>query len=135
MEQKVRVKETYDNGTALVIHLRQSACSGDCHKCAGCGAAAEAILLNAENPIGARAGDTVFIRSETGPVLKAAAVLYMAPLVLFFLGYLLGELAWGRGALAGGLAFLAGICLAVLYDRKVVKKEKTAYTITGFAEG
>ena len=135
MEQTVRVKETYHDGTALVVHLRQSACSGDCHKCSGCGAAAETILLKAENPIGARTGDLVFIRSETGPVLRAAAVMYMVPVVLFFVGYLLGALAWGLGALVGCLAFAAGICLAVVYDRKVVRKEKTGYTITGFAGG
>ena len=38
MEQLVRVKETFDDGTAMVIHVRESACSGDCHKCPGCGA-------------------------------------------------------------------------------------------------
>ena len=133
MEQTVRVKETYNDGTALVMHLRQSACSGDCHKCSGCGAAAETIFLKAENPIGAEAGDCVSIRSESGPVLKAAAVMYMAPVGLFFLGYLLGALTWDRGALTGCLAFAVGICLAVVYDRKVVRKEKTGYTITGFA--
>ena len=41
MEQLVRVKETYDDGTALVFRIRESACSGDCHKCSGCGAAKE----------------------------------------------------------------------------------------------
>lgn len=135
MEQKVRIKEAYDDGTALVIHGRQSACSGDCHKCSGCGAAREVILLKAENPIGAVAGDWVFLRSDTGPVLKAAAVLYVLPMGLFFLGYLLGALAWGRGALAGGLAFALGIILAVVYDRRVAPREKRGYTITGFAEG
>ena len=50
MEQTVRVKETYEDGTALVIHVRQSACSGDCHKCSGCGAASEMILLKAFMP-------------------------------------------------------------------------------------
>lgn len=133
MEQIVRVKETYDDGTALVLHQRQSACTGDCHKCSGCGAATETILLKAENAIGAEVGDFVSIRSESGPVLKAAAVMYMAPLLLFFLGYLLGAAAWGRGALAGCIAFAAGICLAVVYDRKVVRKENTGYTIIGFA--
>ena len=39
MEQLVRVKEVYDDGTALVFRIRESACSGDCHKCSGCGAA------------------------------------------------------------------------------------------------
>lgn len=133
MEQTVRVKETYDDGTALVIHLRQSACSGDCHKCSGCGAAAETILLKAENPIGARTGDMVTVRSESGPVLKAAAMLYVVPMALFFLGYLLGAVAWGRGGLVGCLSFVIGIGLAVLYDRRVVQKNKAGYTITGFA--
>jgi thiamine transporter len=83
MEQLVRVKETFDDGTAMVIHVRESACSGDCHKCSGCGAAKETILLKAENPIGAKRGDLVKLESATGPVLKAAAVLYMLPILLF----------------------------------------------------
>lgn len=134
MEQLVRVRETYDDGTALVFHVRESACSGDCHKCSGCGAAKEAILLKAKNPIGARRGDLVKLESETGPVLKAAAVLYVLPMVLFFAGYFLGDRLWGLGALAGCIGFAGGIALAVVYDRKIGKTEKTGYTITGFAE-
>ena len=52
MEQLVRVKETYDDGTALVFRIRESACSGDCHKCSGCGAAKETVTFTAKNPIG-----------------------------------------------------------------------------------
>ena len=63
MEQLVRVKKTYDDGTALVIHVRESACSGDCHKCSGCGAAKEAMLFTADNPLGARTGDLVKVVS------------------------------------------------------------------------
>lgn len=132
MEQKVRVKKVNSDGTAQVLHIRQSACSGDCHQCAGCGAAEESLLLTARNPIGARPGDLVVIRSESGPVLTAAAVLYVLPLVLFFLGYILG-MTWQLGALVGGLAFALGIVLAVVYDRLVAKKRKTVYTITGYA--
>ena len=72
------------------------------------------------------------IRSESGPVLTAAAVLYVLPLVLFFVGYLLGTL-WNLGALVGGLSFAAGVALAVVYDRLVAKKKETVYTITGYA--
>ena len=131
MEQTVRVKEVYSDGTALVVHIRQSACSGDCHQCAGCGAAEESLTLRARNHIGAEAGDLVVIRSESGPVLTAAAVLYVLPLVLFFIGYLLGAI-WNLGALVGGLAFALGIALAVVYDRLVARKRKTVYTITGY---
>ena len=72
MQQLVRVRQTFEDGTATVIHIRESACSGDCHKCSGCGAAKEAILLDAKNPIGAKVGDLVTIESKTGPVLKAS---------------------------------------------------------------
>ena len=134
MEQLVRVRETFDDGTALVMHVRESACSGDCHKCSGCGAAKETILLKASNPIGAKRGDLVKLESASGPVLKAAAILYMMPMLLFFAGYVAGDLLWRRGALAGCISFAAGIALAVLYDRKLGKTDKTGYTITGFAE-
>lgn len=134
MQQLVRVRQTHEDGIATVVHIRESACSGDCHKCSGCGAAKEAILLEAKNPIGAKMGDLVIIESESGPVLKAAAVMYMLPMVFFFAGYALGAALWQRGGLVGGLAFLASIGLAVVYDRKVVKKQNTGYTIIRFAK-
>ena len=133
MEQMVRVKETHPDGTATVIHVRESACSGDCHKCSGCGAAKEAVLFTADNPIGARSGDLVKVESDTGTVLKAAVVLYVMPLVLFFLGYYLGTLPGNFGGLGGCLGFVLGIVLVVLYDRKVVKKSNLGYTITAYA--
>ena len=75
MEQLVRVLVCSPDGTARVVHVRESACSGDCHKCAGCGAAKETVEITAQNPIGASPGDLVIIRSASGPVLAAAAVL------------------------------------------------------------
>ena len=134
MEQLVRVKEAFDDGTAVVVHVRESACSGDCHKCSGCGAAKETILLKAENPIGAVRGDLVKVESATGPVLKAAAVLYLLPMLLFFVGYFAGDVLFGHGALVGCLAFVASIVLVVLYDRKIGKTGETGYTITEFVE-
>ena len=133
MEQVVRVRQILEDGRAQVIHLRESACSGDCHKCSGCGAAKEAILLEADNPIGAAVGDMVTVRSDSGPVLRGAAVLYVMPLVLFFLGYILGAAAWGKGGLVGCLAFVLGIALVIAYDRRVAAKDQTVYTITGYA--
>ena len=133
MTQRVKILRTADDGTALVVHIRQSACSGDCHQCAGCGAAQETMILTAQNPIGAKEGDLVVLDSETAPVLKAAVVLYMLPLVLFFLGYLAGALLWNQGAVCGCIAFVLGIGVCILYDRKVENKRKTVYTITGYA--
>lgn len=132
MEQLVRVLKTNDDGTAHVIHIRESACSGDCHKCSGCGAVQQSVSFIARNPIHARPGDLVTVRAESGPVLLAAAILYMLPVVLFFAGYLAGYLLWGRGAIAGCASFALGIVAGVLYDRLVAKKKETVYTIIGY---
>ncbi|MBP3685238.1 MAG: SoxR reducing system RseC family protein [Oscillospiraceae bacterium] len=133
MEQLVRVKEVFDNGTADVLLVRESACSGDCHKCSGCGAAKETVIVTAKNAINARRGDLVKVESATGPVMKAAVVLYVIPLVLFFLGYYLGTLPGNFGTLGGCLGFVLGVAIVVIYDRTVVKKSDLGYTITAFA--
>lgn len=133
MEQLVKIIQTNSDGTAQAFHVRESACSGDCHKCSGCGAAKETIFLTVRNGIGARPGDLVRIESETGPVLLGAAVFYVVPMVLFFLGYFLGESLWTMGALVGCLGFAAGIGIAVVYDRKVAKKQKIEYRVVGYA--
>lgn len=133
MEQLVRVKQVFDNGTAEVLLVRESACSGDCHKCSGCGAAKETMIFTANNAINARRGDLVKVESDTGPVMKAAVVLYVLPLVLFFLGYYLGTLPGNFGTLGGCLGFLLGVVIVVVYDRTVVKRSNLGYTITAFA--
>lgn len=135
MEQLVRVQKLNADGTAQVLHIRESACSGDCHKCSGCGAVQQTMLLTAANPIGAKPGQVVTVRTDSGPVLAGAAVLYLLPLALFFIGYLVFEHLWALGPLGGCLAFVLGIVIAALYDRLVAKKQNTTYTITGFAQG
>ena len=37
------------------------------------------------------------------------------------------------GALAGGIGFLLGIGLAVVYDRLVARKQKIEYKVVGYA--
>ena len=132
MEQVVKVRRLLPEGRAEVILVRESACSGDCHKCSGCGAAQQTLLLTAENPIGARVGDLVVISSGSAVVLKAAAVLYLLPLALFLAGYLLGQLLWQRGALLGLCGVALGIAAIKLFDKRLSKKE-IVYTITSFA--
>ena len=133
MEQTVLVKSCALDGTAQVLHIRKSACSGDCHSCSGCGATQQPMLLNANNPLGAKPGDWVKVESASGPVLAAAAMLYLVPVALFIGFYLLGEHLWQAGPWLGIGGFVLGLILARVYDRLIAKK-KTVYTITGFAE-
>ena len=132
MEQIVRVHRLHPDGRADIILVRESACSGDCHKCSGGGAQKETMIVTADNPIRADVGDFVTLSSDTGSVMKAVAAVYLVPMVLFFAGYALGA-RWGIGALLGCLAFAASIALVVVYDRKVQAKIHTVYTITGYS--
>ena len=135
MEQIVRVHRLHDDGRADIILIRESACSGDCHKCSGCGAAKETMIVTAENPIRASVGDFVMVSSDTATVMKAILAVYLVPLVLFFAGYAFGAWLGWSGPLMGGIGFVLGLCFAVWFDRHTAKKNDTVYTITGYAPG
>ena len=57
MQQQVQVSRVFPDGDCEVFVRRESACSGDCHKCSGCGAQAQQVFVRAENAIGAQPGD------------------------------------------------------------------------------
>ena len=135
MEQIVRVHRVREDGRADIILVRESACSGDCHKCSGCGAQKETMIVEADNPIRARVGDFVIVSSDTSSVMKAIVAVYLVPLVLFFAGFGLGmAMGWGS-FLLGGLGFGLGVAFAVWFDRHTAKTKNTVYTITGYAPG
>lgn len=133
MEQIVKVRRLLPDGMAEVIRIRESACSGDCHKCAGCGSSSQTMLFTAQNAIGAKAGDRVVVTSDTATVLGGAVLVYVLPLLTFLLGYIIGENLWGRGILCSILGFVLGMLPIKLYDRHLAKKG-TAYTITAYAQ-
>lgn len=133
MEQIVRIRRLCGDGKAEIIHVRESACSGDCHKCSGCGAAKETMIVEADNPIGAQPGDFVTVSSDTKGVMTAVVAVYVLPMVLFFVGYAIGAALGLSGALVGGLGFVLGVLAAVGLDRYQAKRKETVYTITGYA--
>lgn len=137
MTQNVTVLST-QGCYARVIHNRPTACHGDCDHCAGgCGAMAakENLVVEAENLIGAQPGDRVVIQGATKKVAVAIALVYVVPVVLFFVGYFLTQ-AWnGPAELVAVLSFLMGLGLAVLVSRWQRKKgTEIRFQITGFAE-
>lgn len=135
MKQKVMVLSTSGN-MARVSYRRPTACHGDCSKCAGgCGsmAAREEIIVSAENLIGAKSGDSVYIEGETKKVAWAIVLVYVIPVVLFLTGYFLGQ-QWGCGNLIGVLGFFLGLALAVLESRRQKKRgQEIRYQIVSYA--
>ena len=133
MRQTVRVTSVPEPGQAEVFLLRQSACSGDCHSCGGCGAIREELIVRAENPIGAKVGDLVTIETETKTVLTAAFLVYLVPILLFFLGCWIGEQT-GCPVLLGAGGFVLGIVPAVLLNRVMERRRRNTFRITGYAQ-
>ena len=135
MKQKVIVLSTSGN-MARVSYHRPTACHGDCSICAGgCGsmAAMEEIIVSAENLVGSKSGDSVYIEGETKKVAWAIVLVYVIPVVLFLAGYFLGQ-QWGHGNLIGVLGFFLGLALAVLESRRQKKRgQEIRYQIVSYA--
>ena len=133
MQKKATVQEILPDGRAALAVQRESACSGDCHHCGGCGTVGQTLRVTAENPVGAQKGDVVYVGSESAPVLWAAALVYSLPLAMFLAGYLLSMRLGAWAAAIGAAVFLAGLLPAFFYNRRV-KKQPPVYTITGFVK-
>ena len=134
MQQTVQVTRVFPDGDCEVSVRRESACSGDCHRCSGCGAQVQQVHVRAKNAIGAQSGDRVIVSSENRQVLPAMLVVYLLPLVLLLAGYFAGlALKLSPGLLAGA-GFALGVAAIVAYDRLIAKRRGVRYEVTAFAE-
>ena len=131
MRQRATV-EALEGTQAIVSVRRESACSGDCHKCAGCGAVAQTLQVKAENLISAKKGEHVYIESRSDTVLWAAILVYLIPLLGFLLGYFLGSFCNRTGLVSAG-GFLLGWIPALGYNR-YVKARPPVYRIVAYVE-
>lgn len=132
MTREVQVRRLLENGYAEVFMERPTACSGDCHHCAGgCTAAKEIMVVRARNLIGARPGDRVLLELSARQMLKISLLTYFVPIVLFFLGWFLGSLA-GLAPWCGGAGFVLGIGFILWFNRHVEKKAPVQYRIVGY---
>ena len=124
MEQQAQVIRIVNSTTARVAVKRKSACSGDCYTCHGCPHPDEIVMVDADNFVGAQKGDDVIVRSDTNRVLKLAAMLYLMPLVLFFLGYFVMPGGETPRVIAGVAAFVVGILICMYVSRSMKKNNK-----------
>ena len=110
MTQQGTIKKLLPNGLAEVEVTRRSACGHDCAKCGGCGGLeTQTLYVTARNHAHASVGDRVLLEGETRQVLGFAVLVYLLPLVLFFVGYGVGagmKLGGGLSALIGGVLFV-----------------------------
>lgn len=135
MIQIATVRNVEDNGMAKVQIRRKTACGHDCADCAGCTQViTEDTVVSARNGMEAKVGDVVVVQSQTFKVLKVAAIVYLLPFLLFFIGYfLLSYLSGGAEgalpALGGVIGFLLGILVAWLTNHREKRMRSLQYNI------
>ena len=126
MTQIATVERIIDRDHAVISVPRKSACGHDCEECAGCGVSGAAVRARAVNPVGAK------VHSDTKKMLRIVALVYLIPVALFLLGYLLPALMGASVALQYTLAvigFFAGVAVAVGYDRYLRARGGLSFTI------
>ena len=132
MTQIATVERILDPNHAEISVPRKSACGHDCEECAGCGVTGAAVKARAVKPIGARPGQKVVVESSTKKMLRIVLLVYLTPIVLFLAGYLLAMACTGSTALqylGAGIGFVAGILIAVAYDRRLKARGGLSFTI------
>ena len=132
MTQIATVERIIDTDHAEISVVGKSSRKHDCEECAGCGVSGAAVHAKAANPIGALPGQKVVVESSTQKMLGIVAFVYLIPVALFLVGYLLAALVTVSVAVQYTIAiaaFLAGIGFAVLYDRRLKARGGISFTI------
>ena len=132
MTQIATVEKILDSQHAIISVPRKSACGHDCEECAGCGISGTAIRAKAINTVGASVGQKVVVESSTEKMLGIVALVYVTPIVLFFVGYitmLLLNFSVAVQYSVAGLGFVLGILSAVWYDRRLRDRGGLSFTI------
>ena len=124
MKQIAMVHSIRDEHTALIEVLRKSACSGDCSSCKGCSGhhPEQTIRVLAQNPVGARAGDRVWVESENREVFASIGIAYVLPIVLMIAFYFIPLGSEGLQILSSLGGFMLGVGICWCYARRLEKK-------------
>ena len=117
MTQDAIVTRLLPNAMAEVVVTRSTACGSNCGSCESCIFQSE-LKAVAWNRINARPGQHVVIESRTSKVFSAAVLVYVMPLVLFVLGFVIATVLGASEGLAILVSFLALILAAVILVRQ-----------------
>lgn len=128
MEETGVVIEEHKN-TVIIKASRSSSCDSCGSKRSCHGGDGEDVLIEADNFIGAHAGDHVVFSVSASSVIKAGVLIYLVPILSFIAGVVIGQVIGGRflpgynaDLVAGGLGaiFLAIAFIGLkLYNRSI----------------
>lgn len=133
MRQRAVVLET--NGKEAVIEVSRATMCDGCEKHGGCDGKCEITGLlstggkmktKAKNALGAAVGDTVEVETESKKVLGYAALVFILPLVVAVVGYIVADSVWhteASGLIGAAVGFVLTFAGIAVFDRTKRKKE------------
>lgn len=124
MTQDAVVTKLLPDNMAEVAVARTTACGGNCGSCESCIFQSQ-LKTAARNLVGARPGQRVIIQSKSSTIYKAALLVYVFPMILTLLGYVLAYVAGASEGVCVAAAF-AGLVLgaAIVVMSQRIKKGK-----------
>lgn len=119
MTQDAVVLNSFPDGTAEVAVTRGTACGSNCGNCESCIYQNE-LHAKALNPLAAKRGQKVIIQSKSAAVYKAEMIVYVMPMLMLIIGYLVADLLGAADwvcILAGFLSLILGVAVVVFTQR------------------
>ena len=133
MTQDAIVLKTFSNGKAEVAVTRGTACGSNCGNCESCIYQNE-LHTEAINKIGAAKGQKVVLESRSALIYRAEFLVYILPMLMLVLGYVLAyTLGAGEGLciLSGFGGLLLAVCVLVISQKN---KKGIVHVITKIRE-
>ncbi len=128
-------KVTKAGETAVVEISRKSACEmchgGESSACAACGifTSSKSAVSRAQNPVGAKAGDIVEVESKESTILGFAALVFLLPIALPLIAFLLLSANMTTAIITAVSVFLV-TTVTVYFISKVYERKKPVLVIT-----
>ena len=131
MTQDAVVTKVFPNGMAEVVVARGTACGSNCGNCESCVFQNEIKAL-AKNSVHANQGEKVVIESLSSRIFGAAFIVYIVPMLVFVIGYIIAAscgLSEGMSVLCSFIAFCAAVAVIVVYQRRSKRKNPIKFEI------
>ena len=132
MRQRAKVVEV-KGSVAVVEVMRSTMCEG-CENSAGCGGHcaitgivgdSRPMKAKADNAVGALTGEIVEVESEGREILGAAALVFLAPLLVCGLFYFAGSRIFGSqgaGTVSAAAGFVLSFVFIGIFDRRMAAR-------------
>lgn len=132
MTQDAVVTKVFKNGMAEVAVTRGTACGSNCGNCESCVFQSE-LKAFAKNTVNAKPGEKVIIESLSSRIFGATFLVYIVPIIMLIIGYLVAaslSLSEGMSILLSFAFFALAVALVVVYQRASKKKNPIKFEIT-----